>query len=46
MFNPHQYFEVLVSDLGILIWMGAVGAAIFQYGFLNVFCIYLVPYLW
>jgi len=46
MFAPHHYWQVLLSDLGILLWLSAVGTAIYYYGFLEVFKLYLVPYLW
>ncbi|KDQ25831.1 delta 12-fatty acid desaturas-like protein [Pleurotus ostreatus PC15] len=46
MFSPHHWSQVLVSDIGILFWLGAIGYSIFTYGFATVFRLYLVPYLW
>ncbi|KAI5988995.1 fatty acid desaturase-domain-containing protein [Pisolithus albus] len=45
-FAPHQYDAIVLSDIGILLWLGAVAAAINTYGFMTVFRLYLVPYLW
>lgn len=45
-FAPHQYGAVILSDIGVLLWLGAVAAAISTYGFVTVFRLYLVPYLW
>ncbi|RXW24515.1 hypothetical protein EST38_g1329 [Candolleomyces aberdarensis] len=46
MFAAHQYNSVVVSTIGILIWLGGIFAAIYTYGFSTVFRVYLVPYLW
>ncbi|KZP03806.1 fatty acid desaturase [Athelia psychrophila] len=46
MFAPHQYNDIVISDLGILIWLGTIVASICVYGFGPVFRNYLVPYLW
>ncbi|KZT11828.1 delta12-fatty acid desaturase [Laetiporus sulphureus 93-53] len=46
MFAPHHRDQILISDLGIVIWLAAVITAIYHYGFLEVFRVYLVPYLW
>lgn len=46
MFSPHHYGQILMSDLGIILWFAAVCAAIYHYGFAEVFRVYLVPYLW
>ncbi|KAF9468577.1 fatty acid desaturase-domain-containing protein [Collybia nuda] len=46
MFSPHHYGQIIISVVGIIIWLGVVGACIYQYGFLNVFRLYGVPYLW
>jgi len=46
LFGPHQFFDIVISDVGVVLWMAAVGTAIYNYGFLNVFRIYLLPYLW
>lgn len=46
MFAPHQFGQVIISDVGILLWLGTVAACIYHYGFSQVFRLYLVPYLW
>jgi len=46
MFAPHHYSQVIVSVIGIVIWLAAVGVSIYQFGFVNVFRLYGVPYLW
>ncbi|KAJ2913907.1 hypothetical protein MD484_g6499, partial [Candolleomyces efflorescens] len=46
MFAAHHYNQVIISTIGIFIWLGCIGAAIYNYGFLTVFRVYLVPYLW
>ncbi|KAF8957241.1 delta-12 fatty acid desaturase protein [Flammula alnicola] len=46
MFSPHHYGQIVVSVVGILIWLAGVATAIYYKGFLEVFRAYLVPYLW
>ncbi|KAF5382612.1 hypothetical protein D9615_002968 [Tricholomella constricta] len=46
MFKPHHFSQIIISDLGIILWAAAVGYSIYEYGFANVFRLYLVPYLW
>jgi len=46
MFSPHHYGQIIMSDLGIIIWMAVVGTWIYQKGFTEVFRLYLQPYLW
>ena len=46
MFAPHQFGQIVLSDIGILLWLGALTAWIYQSGFSQVFRLYLVPYLW
>ncbi|KAH9936095.1 delta12-fatty acid desaturase [Fomitopsis serialis] len=46
MFAPHHRDQILISDVGIALWFGAVCWAIYAYGFVEVFRVYLVPYLW
>jgi len=46
MFRPHQYGQIVLSDIGIVIWLGGVIAAIQHFGFADVARLYLVPYLW
>ncbi|TEB39934.1 delta-12 fatty acid desaturase protein [Coprinellus micaceus] len=46
MYQPHHYNQVLISIVGVLIWLACIGVAISNFGFLTVFKTYLVPYLW
>jgi omega-6 fatty acid desaturase (delta-12 desaturase) len=46
LFSPNQYGQVIVSDIGIVLWLAGVIAAIYHFGFFEVFRTYLVPYLW
>ena len=46
MFSDHHYSQVIVSDIGVLFWLGGIAYSIWNYGFVNVFTLYLVPYLW
>ena len=46
MFAPHQYGSIIISDIGILLWLAGVAGSIYKFGFSDVFRLYLVPYLW
>ncbi|KAL0566063.1 hypothetical protein V5O48_015951 [Marasmius crinis-equi] len=46
MFTPKQYGQIILSDIGVVFWLAAVVSAIYYKGFVNVFAVYLVPYLW
>ena len=46
MFAPHHHGQVLMSTVGVVLWLAGVAAAIYNFGFLTVFRTYLVPYLW
>jgi len=46
MFVPHQYGAIIVSDIGILLWLVGVIGSVYKFGFWDVFRLYLVPYLW
>ena len=46
MFSEHQYFQIVISDLGVILWLLAIGAGIQKFGFSDVFRVYLAPYLW
>ncbi|KAI0789816.1 fatty acid desaturase-domain-containing protein [Abortiporus biennis] len=45
-FAPHHYGQIVLSDFGILIWLGVLIASINHFGFFEVFRTYLIPYLW
>ena len=46
MFSPHQYGQIIISNIGVFLWLCSIGLSIYHYGFLEVFKTYLVPYLW
>lgn len=46
MFAPHQYDKVVLSDIGIGLWLGTIIACSYYRGFAEIFRLYLVPYLW
>ena len=46
MFAPHHYGQIIISNVGIFIWLGAIAASINTWGFFTVFRTYLIPYLW
>jgi len=46
MYAPHQYEQVMISVLGVLLWLAGVALSVYNWGFLTVFRTYLVPYLW
>ncbi|KAJ7133507.1 delta-12 fatty acid desaturase protein [Mycena epipterygia] len=46
MFSPHHWTDVILSDIGVAFWIAGLVAATRYYGFLTVFTVYLVPYLW
>ena len=46
MFRPNHYAQIIVSNIGVFLWMAGVAYSISQWGFFEVFRVYLVPYLW
>ncbi|KAF7302105.1 FA-desaturase domain-containing protein [Mycena indigotica] len=46
MFSPHHYRDIIVSDVGVVLWLAGIIYASLQYSFATVFTVYLVPYLW
>ncbi|KAJ7288389.1 delta-12 fatty acid desaturase protein [Mycena rebaudengoi] len=46
MFGPHQRNQVLISDVGIFLWLAGIAAAVYTYGLGTVFRVYGAPYLW
>ncbi len=46
MFGPQHYNQIIWSNIGIGLWLVALGFSIHNWGLLNVFRIYFVPYLW
>jgi len=46
MFAPHQFGQVILSNISILLWLGTLATWVYQSGFPQVFRLYLVPYLW
>jgi len=46
MFSPHHYAQIVISDIGICLWLAAVAASVHHFGLATVFRVYGVPYLW
>ncbi|KAK0244411.1 delta12-fatty acid desaturase [Armillaria nabsnona] len=46
MFGPQHYNQIIWSNIGIGLWLVALGFSIRNWGLLNVFRVYFVPYLW
>ncbi|KAJ7214031.1 delta-12 fatty acid desaturase protein [Mycena pura] len=46
MFSPHHFLEVVLSDIGVALWLVGLIAATYAFGFRSVFIVYIVPYLW
>jgi omega-6 fatty acid desaturase (delta-12 desaturase) len=46
MFSPNQWGQIIISDVGVVIWLVALYFSIGKFGFFEVFRTYLVPYLW
>ncbi|KAI0247144.1 fatty acid desaturase-domain-containing protein [Lactifluus subvellereus] len=46
MFAPHQFGQIILSDIGVLLWLGVLVAWTYKSGFSQVLRLYLVPYLW
>ncbi|KAJ7637166.1 fatty acid desaturase-domain-containing protein [Roridomyces roridus] len=45
-FAKHHHSQVVVSDLGIFIWLGLIVLSCYHWSFATVFRVYLVPYIW
>jgi len=46
MFAPHHFGQVIVSCVGVAIWLALISTSIYFKGFSAVWKVYLVPYLW
>jgi omega-6 fatty acid desaturase (delta-12 desaturase) len=46
MFAPHQHDLIVLSDIGVLLWIAGIVTWTYHRGFAEVFVLYLVPYLW
>ncbi|CAE6411280.1 unnamed protein product [Rhizoctonia solani] len=46
LFQPHHYFQILFSDFGIFLWLGALVWWSMARGFEEMFRVYFIPYLW
>lgn len=45
-FAPHQYRDIIISDIGVGLWFAALVFATVHFGFAAVFRTYLMPWLW
>ncbi|KIY64963.1 hypothetical protein CYLTODRAFT_492679 [Cylindrobasidium torrendii FP15055 ss-10] len=46
LFTPKQYMQIVISDVGVLIWAAAIIASIIHWDLATVTRVYLIPYLW
>ncbi|KAI8994186.1 fatty acid desaturase-domain-containing protein [Trametes punicea] len=46
MFRPDQRGQIIISNIGIMLWIAGLVLAISHWGFFEVFRVYLMPYLW
>lgn len=46
LYAPHQTWQVLVSDLGISIWLAGISTWAYTRGFAEMFRVYFAVYLW
>jgi len=46
MFSPHQYGQVILSSVGVIVWLATLATWTYYKGFAQVFTLYLLPYLW
>jgi len=46
MFDERHYGQIIISDIGILLWIAGIAYSISEFGFANVLRLYLIPYLW
>lgn len=46
MFKEREWGQIIISDIGIFLWIAGVIGASYVYGVWNVFVLYGVPYLW
>ncbi|KAF7365287.1 Oleoyl phosphatidylcholine desaturase [Mycena venus] len=46
MFAPHQWGQIIISDIGIFLWVAALATSVYTWGFATVFRVYGAPYLW
>ncbi|KAJ7039747.1 fatty acid desaturase-domain-containing protein [Mycena alexandri] len=45
-FSAHQHSQIVLSDLGIFLWLALILLSCYHFSFFAVFRVYLVPYLW
>jgi omega-6 fatty acid desaturase / acyl-lipid omega-6 desaturase (Delta-12 desaturase) len=45
-FAAHQYQQIVISDVGVLLWIGALVYASYTFGFGTMMRVYGLPYLW
>lgn len=46
MFAPHQRRDIIVSDVGIFLWLASLAVWTYYRGFSEVFRTYVIPYFW
>jgi len=46
MFSPSQWGQIIISDIGVLLWLAALYYSVNRFGIFEVFRTYFLPYLW
>ena len=46
MFSPYHYSQIIISNVGIFLWLAAMVISINTWGFFTFFRTYFIPYLW
>lgn len=46
LFKPHEFSQVVISVVGVLIWVAGLSYWVHARGFADMFLTYFVPYLW
>lgn len=46
MFRPNQYNQIVVSDIGIFLWLAGMITFGYYKGLLELLRVYFIPYLW
>lgn len=46
LFKPHEFSQIIISDVGIFVWLGALAWWSYTRSFTEMFRFYFIPYLW
>jgi omega-6 fatty acid desaturase / acyl-lipid omega-6 desaturase (Delta-12 desaturase) len=45
-FRDNQYGQIIISDIGVILWLAGMAAMIYYQGFFEFLRVYFIPYLW